>query len=394
MAYILDYIDWYGDFTLDKIPFNDVDNLIFTQLCFADFSEIVPTEAQYGSISIADAAEKFLEFGRDKNVNMGVLVPNHVVDLFLKMAKSERYKNMRLAKYIDEIDSEKQQQFSAVTIILGNGTNYIAFRGTDDTIVGWKEDFNMSFITPVPSQISGVEYVNRVADSLSGAIILGGHSKGGNIAVFSGIYCKGDVKDRIIKIYNNDGPGFTNDILTAPDYLRISDRVKTIIPESSVVGMLLEHDEKYTIVKSKQLGILQHDAFTWEVLGPRFVVSEERSTYSEIADMALRTWINSLDSDERLLFVDTLFDLLECTDATTLTGFNSNKLKAASGVIKTIKNMSEEQRNGMMKIVGALFKDSAMAINAVLNENHNKKKHSRGSRSIKLIVRHKNKKSE
>lgn len=158
--------------------------------------------------------------------------------------------------------------------------------------------------------------------------------------------------------------------------------------------MLLEHDEKYTIVKSKQLGILQHDAFTWEVLGPRFVVSEERSTYSEIADMALRTWINSLDGDERLLFVDTLFDLLECTDATTLTGFNSNKLKAASGVIKTIKNMSEEQRNGMMKIVGTLFKDSAMAINAVLNENHNKKKHSQGSRSIKLIVRHKNKKSE
>ena len=101
MAYILDYIDWYGDFTLDKIPFNDVDNLIFTQLCFADFSEIVPTEAQYGSISIADAAEKFLEFGRDKNVNMGVLVPNHVVDLFLKMAQRERYKNMRLAKYID-----------------------------------------------------------------------------------------------------------------------------------------------------------------------------------------------------------------------------------------------------------------------------------------------------
>ncbi len=270
LANMLDYIDWRGDITLDQSPFNDIDNLIFTQLCFMDFDSIVPSFNEKGSITIEDAAKIFASSNKAAVKNMGVLLPSYIVSLFIKASESPRFRNMRLTKYINDIDYNKQQQFSALTIILGDGSNYIVFRGTDDTIVGWKEDFNMGFLTPVPSQHTSVKYVNGVADELVGSIMIGGHSKGGNLAVYSSVYCNNEIKKRITHIFNNDGPGFTNEIMSTDEYKTVSDRIKTIVPESSVVGMLLEHEEKYTIVKSTQVGILQHDAFSWEVLGTKF----------------------------------------------------------------------------------------------------------------------------
>jgi len=382
MANILDYIDWRGDISLEQSPFNDIDNLIFTQLCYIEFESIVPSFNERGSITISEAAKLFLSLNKDPVKNMGVLLSGLIVTLFIKMSECIRYKDLLLTKYINEVDYNKQQQFSAISIILGDGNNYIAFRGTDDTIVGWKEDFNMGFLAPVPSQLQAVKYVNSVASELNGSIILGGHSKGGNLAVYSAVFCNNDVKKRILNVYNNDGPGFTDEIMSTGEYKEVSDRITTIIPESSVVGMLLEHEEKYTIVKSTQSGILQHDSFSWQVLGKYFVIAEERSAYSEITDMALRTWINGMDKEERILFVDTLFDLLESTDATTLTGLNSDKLKTATSLLRKIKNMNEEQRAGMNKILLTLFKDGALAVTTVINENYIKK----GSKRYKLPI--------
>lgn len=380
---MLDYIDWRGDIKFDQSPFNDIDNLIFTQLCFVDFDSIVPAFNESDSITLEESAKIFSSSNKAATKNMGVLLPGYIISLFTKASECPRFKDMRLTKYINKIDYDKQQQFSALTIILGNGSNYIVFRGTDDTIVGWKEDFNMGFLTPVPSQLTAVKYINGVAPELEGSIMIGGHSKGGNLAVYSSVYCKNEIKKRITHVFNNDGPGFTNKIMSTDEYKSISDRIETIVPESSVVGMLLEHEEKYTIVKSNQLGILQHDAFSWEVLGTKFINAEERSAYSEITDMALRTWINGMDKDERILFVDTLFDLLESTDATTLTGLNSDKLKTATSLLKKIRNMNEDQRNGMNKILMSLFKDGAKAVTTVINENYIKKNRHPIKRTLK-----------
>lgn len=389
MANILDYLDWRGDITIDQSPFNDIDNLIFTQLCFIDFDSIVPSFKESGSISIAEAANSFFSLNKDETINMGVLVPNFIVSLFKKMSECSRFKEMRLTKYINKVDYDKEQQFAAVTIILGDGSNYIAFRGTDDTIIGWKEDFNMGFLTPVPSQLTAVKYINSIASELEGTIMIGGHSKGGNLSVYSAVHCDCNIKDRITHVFNNDGPGFTLELMSNEDYKAVNDRIKTIVPESSVVGMLLEHEENYIIVKSTQSGILQHDSFSWQVLGTNFIIAEERSAYSEITDIALRTWVNGMDRDERVLFVDTLFDLLECTDATTLTGLNSDKLKTASSLLKKYRNMNEDQRSGMNKILLSLFKDGAKAVITVLNSNHNKKGYKKSKHTIKKALKQK-----
>lgn len=361
MANMLDYIDWRGDITLDKSPFNDIDNLIFTQLSFINFEGIVPDFHKSGYIKLSDAAEKFFELHSNEDIEMGVLVPNDIIILLKKASEAPRFKDLLLTKYINKINYDNPQQFAAVTVMLDDGSYYIAFRGTDDTLVGWKEDFNMGFMTAVPSQLDAVKYVNSVADDIEGGIYIGGHSKGGNLSVYSAVNCDDRVKNRLIRVYNNDGPGFSRKIIDTDEYAKVADKIKTIIPESSVVGIMLEHEEKFTIVKSTQKGLLQHDSFSWQLLGTHFLVTEERSQYSEISDAALKTWLGQMDTDERVLFVDTLFDILQSTDAKTLLDLNSNKLETAMALMKTIKNLDEDKKAGMNKIIGALFKDNVKA---------------------------------
>lgn len=378
MANMLDYIDWRGDITMEMSPFNDIDNLIFTQLSFIDFEAIVPSFHESGSIPLGEAAEKFFEKHKPEDIEMGILVPNDIVTLFRKMAAAERFKDLRLAKYISKIKYDSPQQFAALTVMLPDGNHYIAFRGTDDTIIGWKEDFNMGFMTSVPSQLDAVKYVTAVSKELEGGIILGGHSKGGNLAVYSAVHCPDEVKDRLVKVYNNDGPGFSRKIIDTEEYAKVAERIKTIIPESSVVGIMLEHDEKFTIVKSTQSGLLQHDSFSWEVLGTHFIVTEERSQYSEISDAALKAWIGDMDTEERILFVDTLFDILQSTDAKTLLDLNTNKFETAMALMKKIKDLDEEQKAAMNRIIGALFKDNVVAAVNTLLKPKEKNTHIKG----------------
>ena len=387
MANILDYIDWRGDLTFEKAPFNDIDNLIFTQLSFIDFDSIVPGVESRSKIRLSDAAKEF--FAAGKSTEMGVLVPNDIVELFRRMADCPRYRDVYLTKFINKIDYEKQQQFAALTIIIDDALMYIAFRGTDDTIVGWKEDFNMGFMTAVPSQLDAVKYTALAAEGNSLSIILGGHSKGGNLAVYSAIHSSKDVKDRLIKVYNNDGPGFSKNVVGLEEYRDVADRIETIIPESSVVGIMLEHDEKFTIVKSTQKGLLQHDAFSWEVLGTKFVLAEERSRYSEISDEAMKKWIGDMDTEERMLFVDTLFDILQSTDAKTLTDLNLNSFETAMSMLRTFKNLDEDKRAGLSRILGALFKDNVKAaVNTILKPKEKKpQKPARGGKRKYAVVK-------
>lgn len=387
MANILDYIDWRGDLTFEKAPFNDIDNLIFTQLSFIDFDSIVPGVESRSKIRLSDAAKEF--FAAGKSTEMGVLVPNDIVELFRRMADCLRYRDVYLTKFINKIDYEKQQQFAALTIIIDDALMYVAFRGTDDTIVGWKEDFNMGFMTAVPSQLDAVKYTALAAEGNSLPIILGGHSKGGNLAVYSAIHSSKDVKDRLIKVYNNDGPGFSKNVVGLEEYRDVADRIETIIPESSVVGIMLEHDEKFTIVKSTQKGLLQHDAFSWEVLGTKFVLAEERSRYSEISDEAMKKWIGDMDTEERMLFVDTLFDILQSTDAKTLTDLNLNSFETAMSMLRTFKNLDEDKRAGLSRILGALFKDNVKAaVNTILKPKEKKpQKPARGGKRKYAVVK-------
>ncbi len=204
--------------------------------------------------------------------------------------------------------------------------HFIAFRGTDDTLTGWKEDLQMSFMDEVQSQKQAVIYMNRIFESFAGNFYLGGHSKGGNLAVYAISDATQNAGNRIIGIYNNDGPGFQANIIQSEGYKNILGKIRTLIPKSSVVGMMLERGEEYTVVSSCETGIRQHDAFSWEVRGTNFVCEKKLTKKSANLNITVRACLNKLSIEERSQFADALFDIIQSPGAKTVGELTKNDI--------------------------------------------------------------------
>ena len=378
MANLLDYLDWRGDLSLTAAPFNEVDNLILAELSFVDFRGIVPGPGEGESISLQVAAETF--FDRHKSsggaIDMGVLVPGAIPTMLEKMAGCPRFRDMKLNCFVDWLDVEKAEQFAALTIEVDSKTLYLSFRGTDDTIAGWKEDFMLGCVSELPAQKKAVQYAKEVAKQFSHRkLMLGGHSKGGNLAVYGGVFAPQALQKRITAVYSNDGPGFHDDILQMPEHERIEDRIHSIVPKSSVVGMLLEHEENYTVVDSSQLGFMQHDGFSWEVMGDHFVTLRQVTKQSRLSDLALQKWLLTLPEEKREAFVDALFKILTASGAVTLTDLKADKFKAAGAMVKAMKDLDKETRDRLLSFVSLMFKSNMRLVLEDIQEGSEKLAH-------------------
>ena len=383
MANILDYLDWRGDLTLKQSPFNEVDNLILAELSFVNFRDIVPPPGTGAGVPLAQAAEAFFEKARQSPelVDMGVLVPDQIPALLEKMAASRRFSSMVLSCFEDYVDAEQAEQFAALAIELGNGAVYLSFRGTDDTIAGWKEDFLLACLPVIPAQKRALEYVKAAARQFPRRkLMLGGHSKGGNLAVYGGVYSPASIQRRITAVWSNDGPGFREDLLSLPEHRRVEDRIHSIVPKSSVVGMLLEHEENYTVVDSDQQGLLQHDGFSWLVMGDHFLRLRQITRQSQLGDAALRRWLRALPMEQRCRFVDALFDILTASGAETLNDLRADKLKAAGAMIRAMADLDKEVREGLVTLVSLLFRSGAQVLLEELQAEGEKKTRSWGKK--------------
>ena len=360
MANLLDYLDWRGDLTLDQSPFNEVDNLILAELSFVDFRDIVPAPGQGESVALRQAAEAFFaRFPAGEKIDMGGLVPAAIPDLRRKMADAPRFREMKLNCFVDWLDAGRGEQFAALAVETGDGGVYLSFRGTDDTLAGWKEDFELACMPEVPAQKKAVEYTRAAAKQFPRRKLrLGGHSKGGNLAVYAGVFCPEAVQRRITDIWSNDGPGFHDDLLDLPEHRRVEDRIHSIVPKSSIVGMLLEHEETYTVVDSDQKGFLQHDGFSWQVMGDRFITLRQVTKQAHLSDQAMRELVHAMPQAEREKFVAALFDVLSASGAVTLTDLKADSFKAAGAMVKAMKDLDKETREGLLRFVGLLFKSN------------------------------------
>ena len=364
MANLMDYLDWRGDLTLEISPFNEVDALILAELSFVDFDGIVPPPELGRGLPLNEAAEAFFARHGGKDVPMGGLVPDTISKMLRKLMTSPRFRNMTLNGYTALLDDSIEQQFAALTIDLGNGSIYISFRGTDDTIVGWKEDLNMGFLEEIPSQKQAVEYVARVARQYSDKTIrIGGHSKGGNLAVYSAVFCGEAVQNQLMQVYNNDGPGFAKPLVGTPEHTRVAARILTVVPQSRVVGQLLEHEQNVEIVRSDAEGMLQHDGFSWQVVGDHFIHLDGFSREGKVIDETLESWEGSLSPKQREAFADALYTVLTASGAKTLSDLNGDKLKSAVTMLKTYSNLDRETRQllsgSLRALVGSYAKNVA-----------------------------------
>lgn len=305
MADLFDYLHWRGDLSFTQVPPGPVDALIFSALSYLSFGGSVAQRPDI-PISLREASEEFLA---QTDAEQRCRVKSDL-SLLMAAAESERFGSTLLLQYRDILIPEEDTQFAAITFLLDNNSAFLAFRGTDYSLTGWKEDFNMTFQESIPAQNLAARYTREISARSPMPLYLGGHSKGGNLAVFAAVKSDPVVRERIQAVYNHDGPGFTDFVMKDPAYLEISAKVTTIIPQSSVIGMLLEHQEPYTVIKSKQIGLLQHDFYSWLLDGPSFIPMEEVTENSKFLDLTIKEWLSGMSREERNEIVDSVFDLL------------------------------------------------------------------------------------
>lgn len=377
MANIMDYLDWRGDLTFAQSPFNEVDNLLLSQLVYVDLAGIVPGPESREKISIAEASRIFFMTHDEKKIMEKVSMTKTAMYVLKKMAESERFKNAKLGGYVRDISLSEQSQFTVVCIYLSDRSLFVAFSGTDDTIVGWRENFNMGYLSTTPGQRKAVDYLNRMVGIGQWKVRVGGHSKGGNLAVFASVCCKPFIKKKIISVYSNDGPGFSREMVESEAYQELIPKIKTIIPESSIVGLLLEHEEEVEVVKSSNVGVGQHDAMSWEVLGTTFVYTDRVAEQSLLLDETMKTWLVALDASQREVIVDAVFEILEELNIRTVDDLARIKFKDIQEAVKIKKALPEETQKLLSEAVKLLWKTGNRTVKQYVKEKieaHNSKK--------------------
>ncbi|MCM1174800.1 MAG: DUF2974 domain-containing protein [Blautia sp.] len=352
MGTILDYIKEYGDYTFSEKPFSEVDSLILCQFAYLKFDGLVPgIDDDAPPVSIRQVFENQNydnlygdERYREKNTG-----------LFLAMMRSRRFGGLKMNYYVNQIELEKETQFSAITFQPDDGLVYAAYRGTDETIVGWKEDLNLAFSEPVPGQVMSVEYLEKSAEKTGRPFYMGGHSKGGNFAVYAAMNCRREVRDKIVIIFNHDGPGFRPEVRERGNFAEIESRIRRTVPHSSMVGMLLSSEGSCRVVESRNFGLAQHDPYSWLVEKDDFQIVKQVYSGRMFVDTALNDWILSLNQEQMHVFVDTLYDVVKASEADNLIDFTANWKRSIQGIMSAIKNVDTDTTKIMNDIMKALF---------------------------------------
>lgn len=357
MANMMDYMEWRGDLSFEVSVFNEVDNLILAQLVYVELDGIVPGVDSDSSITLKEASEKFWREHDEDEILARASMMKWAPFVMQKMAETERFSNIRLSKYVNEISDEEQSQFSVVCVTFPDDSIYVAFCGTDSTIVGWHENFNMGYLLETPGQLKAVDYLNKTILPHQNEIRIGGHSKGGNLSVYAAVNCREDIKERILAVYSNDGPGFRQEVVESEAYQQMLPKIKTILPESSIVGMLLEHQESFEVVKSSHNGIQQHDMMSWEVLGPSFVYVNQVALQSIMVDKTMKACLNQLNSEERQQIVDEIFHMLEEANIRTIDDFYNSKWKKMQELMKAKSKLPEEKQKLFSKALKLLWSE-------------------------------------
>ncbi|MBR0385904.1 MAG: DUF2974 domain-containing protein [Erysipelotrichaceae bacterium] len=344
---IRDYIRWRGDISMKQDPFNEVDNLVFTQLAYLYWSN--PDRRK--PLPLKEAVEL-----AEKPENASSLYDTRL-DLAQLAAASNRFGDIKILKHVRDTDTQQEKQFAATTFQLPDKTCYVAFQGTDTSLAGWKEDFNMSFTCPVPAQKAAEEFLKDTARRYKYPLIVGGHSKGGNLAIYASVML--NHPNRIISVFSNDGPGFPAYFLEKPEYTILQPKMKSLIPQKSVVGRLMNNSADIDIVHSDGADLVsQHDIFTWAI-DVNVIVREERNTSeSQFFQGVFNQWNNDLSLEEKMVFMNSVYDVMVNTGIKTSSDISRNKLLLIKQMVSHISNMSEASRNICLDVIGALLRSN------------------------------------
>ena len=351
MGTIMDYISWRGDLSFEQSQFNEVDNLILACFSYVNLDGISAVTKQKG-IGLKKLTKEFMKLHTMKELEADKSFIRLAPFMMMEMAKSVRFGKCVVRNYVNDIVTEAEQQFAAMEIVLEDGTSYVSFRGTDDTIIGWKEDFNLS-TGVVPAQKRAIEYLQKISEHTDGMLRVGGHSKGGNLAIYGSVMCK-SAHEKILEIYSNDGPGFSREFQELPETKEMMPKIIRIIPEYSIIGTLLEHEKEPVIVASSSKGLLQHDGFSWEVQGPALVRRDSLNKTALRFIEILHKWIDGMDMEQKRLLIEDLFATLQASGYENLSEVQSGGLKSLAAMVKRVEKFAPESRGMMQELLTAI----------------------------------------
>ncbi len=346
MSNINDYLVWRGDIPINsKFKFNEIDSMILARFSYLIFDRIKMSKIE----TIESISNKMKDFENEE------FLYNGDKELITNLGVSKRFKDMLVTDFVKTNNKEHEKQFGAITVHISDKEMYISYIGTDNTINGWKEDLNMAFMDNVPCQISGKQYLEKVANKyIDKKIRIGGHSKGGNVAMYSAIASSEEIQKRIIKVYNYDGPGFSKKIINKYGNSKIINKIETYVPQDSIIGKILNHKEKTTITLSTEKSIWQHDIYSWQVLADKMIKSEKNTITSENIDKTLTDWLETTTNEQRKIFVDVIFELFNSTNANTFSEISSNLKENVPKILRKYKEISQEDKKiitEMIKII-------------------------------------------
>lgn len=364
MTGILDYVNWRGDLTFEQSPFNEIDALVLCQMSYINFSGFVNNSFDY-KVTYRELYQRYQDDSNfQKQADLGLIINSKTLDLFKLVGQSDRFGSIKPCGYVQDYSQAKQEQFSAITNVLSDGTVFVAYRGTDDSIVGLKEDFNLALMDEIPAQRDSLAYLKNAIAALRSSFKfrVGGHSKGGNCAIYACAYLDPEEKTALYKIYNNDGPGFTQERLNSENFKSIRSLIESYYPKFSIVGMLFESDSEYQVIDNDAVLIFQHDLFSWHILGKHFVTVPTFKSGSEFFGETFNDWYSSLDLDKKKKFIDTMFMVLEASGAKTYQEFVEHFAKNSIASLASLKNVDADTAKAVMTCFGALIKSAGKTI--------------------------------
>ena len=330
--------------------FHSVDSLILSCVVYMHFPRVNPALCDWDGVPLpalfhTEDFDTIFEHVYDAPASK---------ELLTALVASPRFREIRVKGYVQQSDRSTEKQFAAMTFDLPDGSSYISFRGTDATIVGWKEDFNMAFQYPVPSQAEAADYLNEAARHCRGKLYVGGHSKGGNLAVYAAANCRPDVSARLARVFSHDGPGFLEQALQSEAFRQVLPKIEKTLPQSSMIGMLLEHQENYKIVKSSSISIWQHNPFSWEINGDDFSYRSELTGDARYLNATLNQWIRAMSAEERAQLVDTIYGLIDLDNIATFAQLRAEWQTSFPEIFRSFSGLSPQNKAFLLQMLKEL----------------------------------------
>lgn len=358
MSHIVSYVKRQKENTFFDVPFNEVDALVLSQFIYLKLDGLIPTTSEKKEAVYLYEIANNLDY---EKVFMDERYRKNNTELFEAMVESKRFRRMKMNYFSDITSVLAETQFSAMTVFLEGGPNVVIYRGTDETMVGWKEDFNMIFKEPVTGQSLSAMYLQQVSEQLEGDFIVTGHSKGGNFAIYASMNVEDKIQDRIDRVYSFDSPGFRPEILESVDFNKIKDRIIKYLPHSSIFGMLLQSKENYQIVECFSIGVLQHNPYNWQISGNEFKKVDKLGRSSVFLNETYNEWLYGLSDEELQAYSEIWYKIMQDANITTMLQFTKEPGKALISLIDAIKETDDKTKE--------MAKDLAHGLIEVAKEN-------------------------